>query len=275
MVTARARALPEPQPPHQAHAPSRPSLLRVMLTADTVYRAVMTSNAGAMPTAWRGHCWFALWLVNRLQPSVTVDLGVDYGYSTFCFAAPGYGTVYAVDVFTSGQQGKREEDHFAQVVKRQQNLRRDICINNVQLMRGTFATASETFKTWQWSIDLLHIDGLHTAAAVKEDYETWHGYLRKDGPWVVLFHDIGSFSDVRSYFQSLDGHKFMFKHSAGLGVLASSKALLEEIRSFASMAHFRTDKFTFDITFTGHLRTDSPAMAIGLENRSLAFARCD
>jgi hypothetical protein len=34
-----------------------------------------------------------VWLVQALMPLVTVDLGVDYGYSTFCFALPVIGEV--------------------------------------------------------------------------------------------------------------------------------------------------------------------------------------
>lgn len=249
-----------------------------MLTVDKVYRSVMANNAASMPTAWRGHCWFALWMVNRLQPAVVVDLGVDYGYSTFCLAAPGYGTVYAVDVFTGdvskGAHGSRTEDHYAQVVERQRKMRTAVCIGNVQLMRGTFAAAADTFSARQWAIDLLHIDGLHTTAAVQEDFRTWRRYLRKDGPWVVLFHDIGSFPSVRSYFESLPGHKFIFKHSAGLGVLASSRALIHDIQSFAALAHYRNDSWTYDFRSTGNLTVGSPAMSVGLENRSLAFAQC-
>ena len=34
-----------------------------------------------------------VWLVQAVMPLVTVDLGVDYGYSTFCFALPVIGEV--------------------------------------------------------------------------------------------------------------------------------------------------------------------------------------
>jgi hypothetical protein len=34
-----------------------------------------------------------VWLVQATMPLVTVDLGVDYGYSTFCFALPVIGEV--------------------------------------------------------------------------------------------------------------------------------------------------------------------------------------
>ena len=36
-------------------------------------------------SAWLGHMKFANWLVTLLNPSITVDLGVDHGHSTFSF----------------------------------------------------------------------------------------------------------------------------------------------------------------------------------------------
>ena len=39
-----------------------------------------------MPHPWKGHRAFAEWLVKEIKPSQVVDLGVDYGFSTFIFA---------------------------------------------------------------------------------------------------------------------------------------------------------------------------------------------
>ena len=47
-------------------------------------------------TAWRGHKNFAVWLASRLQAETIVDLGVDFGYSTFCFALASTGHVYGI-----------------------------------------------------------------------------------------------------------------------------------------------------------------------------------
>ena len=52
-----------------------------------------------LSTAWKGHELFALWLVSFLNPKVTVDLGVDYGYSTFVLAKKNTGIVYGIDSF--------------------------------------------------------------------------------------------------------------------------------------------------------------------------------
>lgn len=248
----------------------------VPLTPALVYSEV--ANA-VVTTAWRGHCWFAMWLVNRLRPSVVVDLGVDFGYSTFCFAAPGHGVVYAVDIFGSdteqGGHGQRSSDHFRHVVERQQLLRHTLGIDNAQLMPGSFEAAAKTFSQWQWPIDILHIDGLHTFAAVAHDYETWRPLLRKEGPWVVLFHDIGAFPEVRRFFDSLPGHKHSFMHSAGLGVLASDADLLSDVEAWSARSGFLRTTWTRDFTTAGNITVDSDAMHVGLaQGARLACTRC-
>jgi hypothetical protein len=42
---------------------------------------------------------FSMWLVKHVKPKMIVELGVDYGHSTFCLASPNIGTVYAIDCF--------------------------------------------------------------------------------------------------------------------------------------------------------------------------------
>jgi len=73
------------------------------------------------------------------------------------------------------------------------------------------------------SVDLLHIDGLHTYDAVREDFENWYPKVAPGG--IVLFHDIcARIKDFGAwrYWDELDRshpHCFKFDHGFGLGVL--------------------------------------------------------
>ena len=71
------------------------------------------------------------------------------------------------------------------------------------------------------SVDLLHIDGLHTYEAVREDFQTWRPKLAPDA--VVLFHDVHPdrrYGSARYWKQLRRRHPhFEFMHDWGLGVL--------------------------------------------------------
>jgi hypothetical protein len=207
-----------------------------------VYNKVVHEAASKHPTSWRGHCWFALWLVNRLRPSVTVDLGVDKGFSSQCFAAPGSGTVFSVDTFGRNYNVQprknvtvsRRLPMWEMVGRQFAELRTTVGIDNAMLMPVRFEEAAVMFHQNRWRVDLLHVDGVHTMAAVQNDYQLWKPLLHSGA--VVLFHDIGAFKEVRAFFSSIGGHRLAFLHSAGLGVLAPNATLLAEIVAWAKQA---------------------------------------
>lgn len=170
------------------------------------------------PTAWSGHAEFAIRLVEQFNPKVTVDLGVDFGFSTFCFAYANKGEVYGIDWFQGDEQtGFR--DTLKSVTDMYTELKTTFSIPDISFIKGTF---NEVAKSWEKKIDILHIDGLHTFAAVKSDYDIWSTFCHEES--IILFHDVEWYSaTVGVFFNSLNGYKLIRTGSAGLGVLTRSE----------------------------------------------------
>ncbi len=171
---------------------------------------------------WSGHLPFASDLVHELRPNLLVELGTHYGesYFGFCQAVEESGAdcrCFAVDTWRGDEHaGFYEEPVYAEVNEyNQQQYARFSA-----LVRSTFDEASTQFAPD--SIDLLHIDGLHTYEAVKHDFETWFPKVKPGG--VVLLHDVNvrhANFEVWRLWEELAreyGH-FCFPHWWGLGVL--------------------------------------------------------
>lgn len=174
-------------------------------------------------SAWRGHERFAEWLVKELNPEIVVELGVDYGFSTFIFARAGAGRVYGIDSF-EGDPEAGHRDTYDAVVCRQKELG----IENIELIRGYFADVA---KTWDKPIDILHIDGRHRYEDVKEDYELWSKFVRPGG--VILLHDTAVLREpygVHRFFQEITLPKTTFTHANGLGIVSTDAALIEKVK---------------------------------------------
>lgn len=185
----------------------------------------MNPNIESIVSAWNippghGHRKFANFLVEKLQPSVTVDLGVDLGYSMFCFAENNLGHVYGIDSFM-GDANTGPRDTYEQVMQ----FKSANNFNNVTVIKGMF---DEVALTWDKQIDILHIDGLHTYEAVSNDFNTWGRYVKPSG--VILMHDVCSFDGVKQFFNELRWPKLWFEESFGLGLASSNLTLLEDIK---------------------------------------------
>jgi len=193
------------------------------------------------PTSWAGHIPFAFWIVDKLRPECLVELGTHTGNSYFAFCQSVHATnlptrCFAVDTWQGDEHaGLYGEDVFADVSQ----YNADHYASFSTLMRMTFDDAVVYFG--EKSIDLLHIDGLHTYDAVKHDFETWLPKVSERG--VVLFHDINvkerDFGVWRLWEEVSAGYPHIaFDHSHGLGVLFVGTdinpellALLEEYTS--------------------------------------------
>jgi len=176
-------------------------------------------------SAWRGHHYFALWLVKELHPSTIVELGVDRGFSSFMFGAQNIGRVYGIDWFMGDSFLGKKFDDYIPVMRNKKKIEKKFGIRNVTIIKGKF---SEVAQKWYKKIDILHIDGSHSYEDVKEDYQTWSQFL--NGKGIILFHDTDVYEGVKQFFNELELPKFNFTHSFGLGVLSKNKELILKIQ---------------------------------------------
>jgi len=181
---------------------------------------------GAIPSAWnvppKSHNQFIIWLLNRIDPQVTVELGVDWGYSSFLLALHSKGLVYGVDCFDQSKHNLRADGDYQFVL----DVKNKLKLNNLEIIKGYF---DDVVKTWDKEIDLLHIDGLHDYQNCKNDCDTWAPLLKENG--VILFHDTVSYPDgVGLFFSQLEVPKVNFTNSAGLGVASNNSDLIVEIK---------------------------------------------
>jgi hypothetical protein len=107
-----------------------------------------------------------------------------------------------------------------------------------QLLRMSFDSALERFP--ERTIDLLHIDGLHTYEAVKNDYMKWLPKVSDRG--IILFHDTAVTEPgfgVHELWAELSNQypHFAFEHGYGLGVLAVGPSQSPEVLGLLDAAN--------------------------------------
>lgn len=174
-------------------------------------------------SAWVQHIPFAFWLVEQLKPKVFVELGVHTGVSYFAFCqsvkANNLSThCYGVDTWKGDEQsGFYADDIWAEVNKINEENYEPFSF----LLKSTFNKALDHFE--QGSIDLLHIDGLHSYEAVKEDFDNWLPKISSNG--IVIFHDIDVKERDFGVYKLWDELKkkyrnFEFHHGYGLGIIS-------------------------------------------------------
>ncbi len=172
---------------------------------------------------WSGHLPFAHDLVVSTRPELIVELGTHWGesYFTLCQSVADNGVsclCYAVDHWLGEKHsGEYGEEVFEDVAAYNQRFYAHFSY----LLRSNFDDAAPQFH--DDSIDVLHIDGLHTYQHGKHDFETWLPKLKPGG--TVLLHDICArhadfgiwrlWGEIKSEFRET----FEFHHSWGLGVV--------------------------------------------------------
>ena len=197
---------------------------------EAIDKLFLTNLYDIPSTCWTGHQGFAEWLVRHLKPKVIVDLGVDWGFSTFAFGMPRIGHVYGVDTFEGDKfTGKTGGQNYDYVISKREKL---FMKDNVTFIQGYF---DDIAKTWDKKIDILHIDGDHSYDAVKNDFETWSQFVSEDG--VILLHDTcvetinGNEYGVKQFFEEIDLPKCTFTHTFGLGIISKNQKLIDLIQN--------------------------------------------
>lgn len=178
--------------------------------------------------AWTDHLAFAYDLIAEMKPRLLVELGVDRGesYFTFCQSAVENKTgtrCFGVDTWQGDQHaGGYDETTFAQVSAHNRENYEAFST----LIRSNFDEARERFAAE--SIDVLHLDGLHTEAAVRHDVEAWLPKIRPGG--ILLLHDVGVRAKEFGVWKIWDelkerGRSWTFHDGPGLGVWQKPPAL--------------------------------------------------
>jgi hypothetical protein len=215
-------------------------------------------------SAWIEHIPFGMFMIDALRPKILVELGTHTGvsYSAFCQAVKQLGLdtrCYAIDTWAGDvQAGFYGTDILADLRAHHDPLYGHFS----QLLQSTFDDAAQYFSNG--SIDLLHIDGLHTYDAVAHDFATW---LPKLSPRaIILFHDTNVrerdfgvwkfWEEIRSKYPN-----FEFLHGHGLGVLCvgseSSTLALEPFftASADECKNIREFFFTLGLRFSASLES--------------------
>ena len=186
--------------------------------------------------AWHRHIPLAFALISLMRPRVFVELGTHHGdsYLAFCQAARRFGLdirCCAVDTW----EGDQHSGHYGDEVFQELRDLHDPAYGDFsQLLRMRFDQALSIFSDGE--IDLLHIDGLHTYDAVRQDYEAWLPKMSDAG--VILFHDTNvpersDFGVWQLWQEVAEGRlHFEFKFGHGLGILAVGDSVPELMLDF-------------------------------------------
>jgi SAM-dependent methyltransferase len=220
LVGSLAKAVYESLPEVKAQLEPRETETRVQ-------RAILAGSTELeliVPTVWFGHIPFLFSLMEAMRPRRYVELGTHAGGSFFAAcqhikANYHYGEAVAVDLWQGDSHtGYYDEYVFANF----KHLLGEHFPNAGRFIRGHFDDAVSAFEPG--SIDLLHIDGLHTYEAVRNDYETWRSRLTPNG--TIIFHDTNEYQTDFGVWQLFEEIRnsafasFQFRHSHGLGIMA-------------------------------------------------------
>ncbi|MDQ2067261.1 glycosyltransferase [Xinfangfangia sp. CPCC 101601] len=204
--------------PTSASSPASNLHERVLAAAFAANTAYLTDVV-----SWHAHVPFAHALIDLLTPALVVELGVHQGDSLLSIAAAlqHFGQAGKVTGIDTWEGDDHAGSYDGNAVFQGVQARAAALAPRVTLLRATFDKALPTFA--DGSVDLLHIDGLHTYDAVRHDFESWRPKLSPRS--VVMLHDTAVRSDDFGVYRLWEeiahlGPSYNFSFGNGLGVLA-------------------------------------------------------
>lgn len=204
-------------------------------------------------SSWHGLIPLAFALMELHRPRVFVELGTHRGdsYCAFCQAASGLeptASCWAVDTWLGDEHAGRYDSSVYDRLKEWHDPRFG---RFSSLIRSTFDQALPHFS--DGSIDLLHIDGLHTYDGVKHDFEGWLPKMSARG--LVLLHDtvvrerdFGVWRLWEELAARYPAVEFRFSHGLGLlGVGSAVDGPVKEWFSFDPAGRDALEQYFFSL----------------------------
>ena len=195
------------------------------------------------PHNWVEHIPFAFFLTKMLKPNNLVELGVHTGnsFNAFCQVTKRENIAckcYGVDLWQGDAHAGFYKDAIYNTLRDQ--VHKDYP-GIATLVRKDFNVAVDDFA--DNTIDILHIDGLHSYEAVKNDFDVWLSKISAQG--VVLFHDTQVRErgfGVYQFWEEISSKypNYEFKFGNGLGVLAVGKNVNPAFLGFLKEANQNT-----------------------------------
>jgi len=223
---------------------ARKAMSTVVSSGELLLRSIVFTRPVRLvdPPSWVPHIPFAFWLIDALRPGTVVELGTHTGvsYSAFAQAVQILGldtATYAVDTW----KGDHQAGFYGEDVFKEWSSFHDHHFSAFsRLVRSTFEEALSKFP--DGSVDLLHIDGVHTYEAVREDFESWLPKLSNRA--VVVMHDTNvreaDFGVCRFWPEVAARYpSFAFLHGHGLGVVGIGHSLPADVRWLVEQVNSR------------------------------------
>jgi hypothetical protein len=199
--------------------------------------AMLEPLQATQESAWLEHIPLAYLLIDLVRPACAVELGVHFGdsYCAFCQAVHHLRLptrMFGVDTWRGDKHAGNYGSEVLGLLRQHHDARYTAFST---LMPMEFDSALSRFQ--DGSVDLLHIDGLHTYEAVKHDFETWQTKMSNRG--VMLFHDTqdrtGDFGVYKFWAEQAVKHPhFEFTHGPGLGILAVGPEVPDQLQSLVN-----------------------------------------